>query len=154
LRHGKGATPGFYSLGASTTAANFFFCFLGGQVEKTATKRPRIGEILKKTKETTTIGRPTLYTPEIANRLAEHISTGLTDEQAAVLRLKDRLARSEAGEQGWQGTAWALERIYPQRFSRPDIQLAQQINVGPTDTLTEFPQRLRVGKEPQIEMLK
>jgi hypothetical protein len=30
---------------------------------------------------------------------------------------------------GWQGTAWALQRIYPKRFSRPDIQLAQQINV-------------------------
>ena len=28
------------------------------------------------------------------------------------------------------GTAWALERIYPKRFSRPDVQLAQQINVG------------------------
>jgi hypothetical protein len=29
-----------------------------------------------------------------------------------------------------KGTAWALERIYPKRFSRPEIQLAQQINVG------------------------
>jgi hypothetical protein len=30
-----------------------------------------------------------------------------------------RLARIERGEPGWQGTAWALERIYPKRFSRP-----------------------------------
>ena len=29
-----------------------------------------------------------------------------------------------------QVTAWALERIYPKRFSRPDVQFAQQINVG------------------------
>jgi hypothetical protein len=103
-------------------------------------------------------GRPTLYTDELASRLADHISAGLTDEEAAALegisadcitrwrkanpefcgtikraeaqRLKARLARIERGEPGWQGTAWALERIYPKRFSRPDIQLAQQINVG------------------------
>jgi hypothetical protein len=134
---------------------------------------------MKNTTKTNTIGRPTLYTSTLANRLAEHISTGLTDEEAAAiegisadcltrwrkskpefcgtlkkaeaLRLKYRLARVEAGGQGWQGTAWALERIYPQRFSRPDIQLAQQINVASTDTLTEFLQRIRAGKEPPAE---
>jgi hypothetical protein len=52
-----------------------------------------------------------------------------TIKKAEAQRLKDRLARIEGGEAGWQGTAWALERIYPKRFSRPDIQLAQQINV-------------------------
>ena len=30
-------------------------------------------------------GRPTLYTPELANRLADHIAAGLTDEEAAAL---------------------------------------------------------------------
>lgn len=103
-------------------------------------------------------GRPTLCTPELTERLAEHIAAGLNDEEAAALegisgdcltrwrksnhdfcgaikraeagRLKARLARIEAGEAGWQGTAWALERIYPQRFSRPEVLLAQQINVG------------------------
>ena len=30
-------------------------------------------------------GRPTLYTPELANRLADHIAEGLTDEEAAAL---------------------------------------------------------------------
>src|SRR4029450_12156535 len=30
-------------------------------------------------------GRPTLYTPELANRLADHIGAGLTDEEAAAL---------------------------------------------------------------------
>jgi hypothetical protein len=29
------------------------------------------------------------------------------------------------GEAGWQG-------IYPKRFSRPDVQFAQQINIGQT----------------------
>ena len=31
------------------------------------------------------------------------------------------MTRIEAGEQGWQGTAWALERIYPHRFARPEV---------------------------------
>ena len=110
-------------------------------------------------------GRPTLYTHELALRLADHISAGLTHEEAAALegispdcitrwrkanpefrgtikkaeaqRLKARLARIERGESGSQGTAWALERIYPKRFSRPDIQLAQQINVD-TNPLGEL----------------
>jgi hypothetical protein len=101
-------------------------------------KRGRVGE-----------GRPTLYTPELADRLADHIAAGLTDEEAAALeniscdcinrwrkgnrefceavkkaeaqRLRRRLTRIEAGEQGWQGTAWALERIYPHRFARPEV---------------------------------
>ena len=90
-------------------------------------KRGRVGE-----------GRPTLYTRELAKRLADHIAAGLTDEEAAALedisyciqrwrkghpefcvtikraeaqRLLLRLERIEAGEQGWQGTAWALERL-------------------------------------------
>jgi hypothetical protein len=82
-------------------------------------KRGRVGE-----------GRPTLYTRELAKRLAEHIAAGLTDEEAAALediscdciqrwrkgnpefcvtierataqRLLLRLGRIEAGEQGWQ----------------------------------------------------
>ena len=110
-------------------------------------KRGRVGE-----------GRPTLYTPELTNRLADHIAVGLTDEEAAALedispdcinrwrksnpefcvaikkaeaqRLLLRLGRIEAGEQGWQGTAWALERLHPARFARPEAQFAQQINVN------------------------
>src|SRR6478736_2543388 len=37
-------------------------------------KRGRVGE-----------GRPTLYTRDLANRLADHIAAGLTDEEAAAL---------------------------------------------------------------------
>jgi hypothetical protein len=101
-------------------------------------KRGRVGE-----------GRPTLYTCELANRLADHIAAGLTDEEAAALediscdciqrwrkgnpefcvtikraeaeRLKGRLARIERGEPGWQGTAWFLERRDPKRFARPEV---------------------------------
>ena len=34
-------------------------------------------------------------------------------KRATAQRLLLRLERIEAGEQGWQGTAWALERLYP-----------------------------------------
>ena len=42
-------------------------------------------------------------------------------KRATAERLLLRLERIEAGEQGWQGTAWALERIYPHRFERPEV---------------------------------
>ena len=42
-------------------------------------------------------------------------------KRATAQRLLLRLERIEAGEQGWQGTAWALERLYPQRFARPEV---------------------------------
>src|SRR4029453_10163351 len=124
-------------------------------------KRGRVGE-----------GRPTLYTRELANRLADHIAAGLTDEEAAALediscdciqrwrkgnpefcvtikraearRLLLRLERIEAGEQGWQGTAWALERIYPHRFARPEVmnQIAviNQAGKGPAERVIVLPE--------------
>ena len=33
-----------------------------------------------------------------------------------------RLSRIESDADGWQGTAWLLERLYPTRFSKPEIQ--------------------------------
>jgi hypothetical protein len=35
-----------------------------------------------------------------------------------------RLSRIESGADGWQGTAWLLERLYPTRFSKPEIQIS------------------------------
>ena len=129
-------------------------------------KRGRVGE-----------GRPTLYTPELANRLADHIATGLTDEEAAALdniscdcinrwrkgnrefceavkkaeaqRLRRSLTRIEAGEQGWQGTAWALERIYPHRFARPEVM--NQIAVVQAG---KAPERVIVLPEVDFDALK
>jgi hypothetical protein len=90
-------------------------------------------------------------------RIADAIASGLPDEYVAALvgidpptpsewrhdrefseavksaeatRLQKRLARVEAGEPGWQGTAWFLERRYPREFSRPELQLNQLINLG------------------------
>jgi RecG-like helicase len=89
-------------------------------------------------------GRPTKRTAEITARIAEAISFGLTDkEAAAVTEIDDdtltqwrkipefsgaiktavatrklaRLKRIEAGEPGWQGTACAMERQYPESFA-------------------------------------
>ena len=110
---------------------------VGEEREHRVSKRGRLGE-----------GRPTKRTPEVVARIAEAIASGLTDREAGLLagirhdtmtewrkdqefseaiekataqRLLQRLERIEAGEQGWQGTAWALERLYPARFARPEV---------------------------------
>jgi hypothetical protein len=43
-------------------------------------------------------------------------------KNAVSRRLTIRLSRIETGADGWQGTAWLLERLYPTRFSKPEIQ--------------------------------
>jgi hypothetical protein len=44
-------------------------------------------------------------------------------KRAVAMRKLDRLKRIEKGEPGWQGTAWAMERLYPKEFSRPEVRL-------------------------------
>ena len=41
-------------------------------------------------------------------------------------RLLKRLTRIERGEDGWVGTAWLLERFYPSRFAKPEVQISLQ----------------------------
>jgi hypothetical protein len=106
-------------------------------MEGKRSKRGRVGE-----------GRPSKRTPEVVAKIAEAVAVGLTDREAGLLagvrhdtmtewrkdpefseaierataqRLLARLGRVEAGEQGWQGTAWALERLHPARFARPEV---------------------------------
>ena len=110
---------------------------MNSEPAQSISKRGRLGE-----------GRPTKRTPEVVARIAAAIASGLTDREAGLLagirhdtmtewrkdpefseaiekataqRLLQRLWRIEAGEQGWQGTAWALERLYPARFARPEV---------------------------------
>jgi hypothetical protein len=113
-------------------------------------------------------GRPSKRTPAMVAKIASLISDGLPDEYVAAIcgidrptlsewrydkefsdaiksaegkRLKLRLARVEAGEDGWQGTAWFLERRYPREFSRPEVQFNQQISLGGSqDARPTFPQ--------------
>jgi hypothetical protein len=96
-------------------------------------------------------GRPTKQTDEVVSKIANAIALGLADDEAASLagisdmtlttwrrdpeflgkiknavsrRLAMRLSRIETGADGWQGTAWLLERLYPTRFSKPEIQIS------------------------------
>jgi hypothetical protein len=93
---------------------------------------------------TPALAEPTEY------QICEAISYGLTDEEVAALvgiddstltrwkkdpefcgaiksavaaRKLVRLKRIESGESGWQGTAWAMERQFPDQFSAPEVQL-------------------------------
>ena len=102
-------------------------------------------------------GRPTKRTAAITAKIAEAISYGLCDQDAVNIvkinidtlwewrknpefsealksaistRKLVRLRRINAGRQGWQGTAWIMERCFPLEYSRPEIQLNQQINLN------------------------
>jgi hypothetical protein len=97
---------------------------------------------------------------------------GLTDEQTAldcnisvatVTRLRQgkfckavkraELAREKIyrqkvwdGKNGWQGTAWFLERKYATQFAKPEILLAvnQQVSTGPQNVVVIGPERAAI----------
>jgi hypothetical protein len=121
-------------------------------------------------------GRPSKRTLEVVAKIAAAIASGLTDREAGIVagirhdtmtewrkdpefseaiekataeRLLLRLNRIEAGEQGWQGTAWALERIYPHRFARPEVM--NQIAVVQAG---KAPERVIVLPEADFDALK
>ena len=122
-------------------------------------------------------GGPSKRTPGVVARIAAAIATGLTDEEARRLlaginpdtmtewrkdpefsgaikrataeRLLLRLERIEAGQQGWQGTAWALERIYPHRFARPEVMNQIAVVQG-----GKAPERVIVLPEADFDALK
>ena len=109
-------------------------------------------------------------TPEVVAKIAEAVAIGLTDREAGLLagvrhdtmtewrkdpefseamerataqRLLLRLERIEAGEQGWQGTAWALERLHPARFARPEVMnqiaVVNQAGKAPAERVITYP---------------
>jgi hypothetical protein len=65
------------------------------------------------------------------------------DKAAGAQRLLLRLERIEAGEQGWQGTAWALERLHPARFARPEVMnqiaVVNQAGKAPAERVIVLP---------------
>jgi hypothetical protein len=119
-------------------------------------------------------GRPSVLEkdPKLQERIAECFLLGLTDEQTAldcnisvatVTRLRQgkfckavkraELAREKIyrqkvwdGKNGWQGTAWFLERKYATQFAKPEILLAvnQQVSTGPTNVVVIGPERARI----------
>jgi hypothetical protein len=117
-------------------------------------------------------GRPTKQTPEVVEKIAKAIALGLADDEAAAIagvsdltltkwrrdsefvrkikvavseRLAKRLFRIESGADGWQGTAWLLERLYPTRFSKPEVQISLSNSYQTVNTLsiTISPQEAR-----------
>jgi hypothetical protein len=61
------------------------------------------------------------------------------------------------GAIGWQGTAWAMERLYPKEFSRPEVQLQYKLaeNVTKTGDVTGSAEILDWlnGETPRIREL-
>jgi hypothetical protein len=70
-------------------------------------------------------------------------------EKATAERLLLRLNRIEAGEQGWQGTAWSLERLDPHRFARPEVMNQIAVVQG-----GKVPERVIVLPEADFDVLK
>jgi hypothetical protein len=92
-------------------------------------------------------GRPSKMTAEVTKSIADSISLGLNDEEAAViadinpetlslwrkipefseaiqkavaLRLRTRLLLIQNRVDNWPAIGWLLERQYPLRFSKPE----------------------------------
>lgn len=125
------------------------------------------------------IGRPSKLTPEITAKICDHIDSGAYVEVAAqacgigrttLYRwLKDnedfrdavKTARANAmvasirmvrsGEQGWQGSAWYLERTYPALYAadrkkkRAEIELTKA-KTAESKTLEELISKASVGE--------
>lgn len=97
------------------------------------------------------IGRPTALTPAVIKKIAECFFDGLNDSETALLCHIDvrTIQRARAGtfcreikkaeaaqlqhylrlirdgkQRDWVRIAWFLERRYPERFARPEIQLS------------------------------
>lgn len=114
-------------------------------------------------------GRPTKRTKELTRQIAEVMALGLTDDEAAAVvgissstlsawlkirefsdavksaqawRLAQRIQRIEIGAPGWQGTAWALERMYPRRFARPEVLLAEELRREKQGESIDIPPKL------------
>lgn len=104
-------------------------------------------------------GAPSKRTAELTASIAESISLGLTDEEAAAiadirpetlyrwrripefnqalkrataLRLQDRLKMINARVDNWQALGWLVERQYYSRFAKPEVQIAINNSVNQT----------------------
>jgi hypothetical protein len=101
-------------------------------------------------------GRPTKKTPEVVGKLLEGYSKGLSlksacsyagvtfqtfqnwqDDPAFVQALEQAknerkltlIAKLEAEPMGWQRWAWLAERLAPEEFAKPEVQLNVQNNL-------------------------
>jgi hypothetical protein len=74
-------------------------------------------------------------------------------EQARLAAVERRWERIEKAAKGsvehppdWKADAWSLERVYPQLFGRPDLQLSvnQSVATGPTNVVVVGPERAKI----------
>jgi hypothetical protein len=136
-------------------------------------KRSRLGRLNH--------GAPTKRTPQLVACIAESISLGLTDEEAAAIadikpetlsrwrhipdfdqalkkatatRLRDRLKMIGARVDNWQALSWLVERQFPTRFSKPEIQISlsnsfnQTVNALSITISNEEAQAIEAKAEP------
>jgi hypothetical protein len=121
-------------------------------------------------------GAPTLRTKVLTDSIAESISLGLTDEEAAAIadiqpetlsrwrripefdqalkrataiRLRDRLLLINARVDNWPALGWLIERQYPTRFSKPEIQIS--LNNSFNQTLNTLSITVSAEEVKQIE---
>jgi hypothetical protein len=68
----------------------------------------------------------------------------------AVERRWRRIEKAAKGSQehppDWKADAWSLERVYPQLFGRPDLQLSvnQSVSTGPANVIVVGPERAKI----------
>jgi hypothetical protein len=81
-------------------------------------------------------------------------------KRAVALRLYKRLQRIELGVDGWQGTSWCLERQFPTRFSKPEVQISLSNSFNQTTnmlSITIAPEEIReieAAAEPVRESVR
>jgi hypothetical protein len=113
-------------------------------------------------------GRPTKFTPDLLEKLAEAIALGCPDRiacdrvdideetlhdwrhhkpgfseylnRARSERMIIRIKRIDSGEAGWQGSAWMLERRWGTHFARPELQISMSVNAVVEHTVNMIPE--------------
>lgn len=113
-------------------------------------------------------GRPSKFTNDLLEKLAEAIASGMPDkfacervgitedtlgdwrrskpgfsvylDAARAERMLKRINRIDVGETGWQGTAWILERRWGEHFARPELQINMSVNATVEHTVNMIPE--------------
>lgn len=113
-------------------------------------------------------GRPSKFTFELLEKLAEAVALGMPDKfacervgiteetfyewkknkpefseyinHARAEKMAKRIQRIDVGETGWQGTAWILERRWGEHFARPELQINMSVNATVEHTVNMIPE--------------
>jgi len=117
--------------------------------------------VLKRILKTAESGLPLHFCAQAGNITSETLlqwrkQNPQFDQLLQTARLKaveQRWRRIEKAAKGsldhppdWKADAWSLERVYPQLFGRPDLQLSvnQSVSTGPTNVVVVGPEQAKV----------